>query len=146
MPLSPTNSRKYLLNAQALALAVLAGCATEPIDYSTTRNGWQGAPYETVVAQWGAPANNTVLADGRYVYSWFSQAGGSGGGGGWYPSIGIFGGSGGVGVGVGTGITLGQGGGDFVRCERTLYFKEGRVVEQTWFGSPRYCSTFQRHT
>ena len=74
------------------------------------------------------------------MYSWFSQ---TGDGGAWYPSFGIFGGS--SGAGIGTGVALGQGGSDFVRCERTLYFKEGRVVEQTWFGNPRYCSTFRRN-
>jgi hypothetical protein len=58
-----------------------------------------------------------------------------------WPSIGIFGGSGGV--GLGTGVTMGPGG-EFTRCERTLVFKDGRVVEQNWQGSAEYCSTFRR--
>ena len=49
-----------------------------------------------------------------------------------FPSIGIFGGSGGVGVGIG--VTMGPGGGGFLRCERTLFFQNGKVVEQTWQG------------
>jgi hypothetical protein len=133
--------KRNLLNACGLVFLVLAGCATESVDYAGTRSSWQGARYETVVAQWGAPASTDVLPDGRELHTWFSQTGD--GGGAWYPSVGLFGGS--RGVGVGTGVTLGQGGGDYVRCERAFYFRDGRVVEQTWFGSSRYCSTFQRH-
>jgi hypothetical protein len=87
------------------------------------------------------------MDDGRYVYSWYSQAGS--GGSVAYPStsIGVFGGSRGVGVGVGTGIGLpgfGSGGGEVVRCERTLVFKNAVVVEQTWNGSSQFCSSFVR--
>jgi len=41
-------------------------------------------------------------------------------------------------------VTMGSGGGEPARCERTLVFKDGRVVEQTWLGSAEYCSTFRR--
>jgi hypothetical protein len=137
---------RYFLCCLPGALLV-AGCATAPteVDYSATRAGWQGAPYDAVVAQWGQPVRYSVMDDGRYVYTWYSQAGG--GGGVAYPStsIGVFGGSRGVGVGVGTGIGLpGTGGGDFVRCERTFVFKNAVVVEQTWNGSSQFCSTFVR--
>ncbi|MDB5811502.1 MAG: hypothetical protein JWN94_3624 [Betaproteobacteria bacterium] len=130
----------------ALAIVVLAGCATIEEDYSATRNSWQGASYDAVLAQWGQPQRYTVTEDGRYVYTWFSQTGGGGSGGGLNSSIGVFGGSGGMGIGVGTGIALGQGGSDYMRCERTLYFKEARVVEQSWLGPSRYCSLFRRNT
>jgi hypothetical protein len=132
-----------------LSAAALVGCATQSaeIDYSATRAGWQGAPYDAVVAQWGQPQRYTVMDDGGYVYSWYSQAGG--GGGVAYPStsIGVFGGSRGGGVGVGTSIGLpgmGMGGGEVVRCERTFVFRNAVVVEQTWNGSSQFCSTFVR--
>ncbi len=129
------------MNARALIVLLLAGCATpEAFDYSATRNSWQGARYEAVVAQWGAPARSTVLADGRDVRTWFSE---TGSGGALYPSIGVFGGS--RGVGTGAGMVLGQGGGELLRCERTLYFRDGQVVEQSWLGNSRYCGTFRRN-
>jgi hypothetical protein len=129
-----------------LGAVLLAGCVTTPteVDYSATRAGWQGAPYDAVVAQWGQPVRYIVMDDGRYVYSWYSQAGGGGVA---YPStsIGVFGGSRGVGVGVGTGIALpGMDGGEAVRCERTFVFRNAVVVEQTWNGSSQFCSTFVR--
>src|SRR3954468_8144731 len=130
-----------------VACMLLAACATSPpdVDYAATRAGWQGAPYDTVVAQWGQPQRYTMMDDGRYVYVWSSQAGG---GGGTFSSssIGIFGGSRGVGVGVGTGIPLPGmgGGGELVRCERAFVFKDAVVVEQTWNGNSQYCSTFGR--
>jgi hypothetical protein len=134
----------FTLNA-----AALGGCATQSaeIDYSITRAAWQGAPYDAVVAQWGQPQRYTVMDDGRYVYSWYSQSGAGGGGSTFFPSIGVSGGSRGVGAGVGTGIGIGlpgTGGGDFVRCERTFVFKNAVVVEQTWNGSSQFCSTFVR--
>jgi len=39
---------------------------------------------------------------------------------------------------------FGSGGGEPVRCERTLVFKDGRVDEQTWQGPAEYCRTFGR--
>ena len=131
-----------------LSAALGAGCATTPteIDYSATRAGWQGAPYDAVVAQWGQPVRYTVMDDGRYVYSWYSQAGGGGGAAYSSTSIGVFGGSRGGGVGVSTGIPLPGmgGGGEVVRCERTFVFKNAVVVEQAWNGSSQFCSTFVR--
>jgi len=125
-------------------VAVLAGgCAAMEEDYSAARNSWQGASYEAVIAQWGQPARHTLLADGRNVYTWSSQQGG--GSGTWFPSVGIAGGDATSSLGVGTGVALNQGAGDPLRCERTLYFKEGRVVDQSWLGPWRYCSTFRRN-
>jgi hypothetical protein len=122
-------------------LLSLAGCATSG-DILGARESWHGALYDEVVSRWGAPSRHTVLADGGYVYTWESE-GTVPAGGGFFPSIGIFGGSGGV--GVGTGVTLGGGGGgEFARCERTLIFRDGRVAEQTWQGHPEFCSQFRR--
>jgi hypothetical protein len=137
-------AQRCLLSATAVILLALAGCATPEVDYSATRAGWQGAAYEAVVAQWGQPLRYTVNPDGRYVYTWVSESAVGGSSSAVYPSIGVFGGSRGVGVGVGTGIAVGGGGGELVRCERTFAFDKAVVVEQTWVGNSRFCSTFVR--
>ena len=120
----------------------LAGCAsTPPADLGPARTSWQGAAYEDVVRSWGAPARSTKLADGREAHTWVSETIVSRAS--LWPSIGIFGGSGGV--GFGTGVTLGgAGGGDLQRCERTLFFDKGRVIEQNWQGPGEYCASFRR--
>ena len=90
------------------------------------------------------PARSMVLADGRDARTWVSDS--AAGGLPWYQSLGIFGGSRGVGIGVGTGVVIGgPGGGQFTRCERTLFFRDGYVVEQSWQGPPDYCSNFRRY-
>jgi hypothetical protein len=129
------------MNARALMLVLLGGCATQTVDLNATRDSWYGARYEVVVTQWGEPARNTTLADGSDARTWVSEA--VSGGGSWFPMLGIFGGS--RGVGTGAGISLGQSGGDYTRCERTLIFRDGQVVDQSWQGQSRYCSTFRRY-
>lgn len=125
----------------AAALLLLAGCATTPpADVGSARNSWQGVSYDEVVASWGVPARSTKLSDGRDAYTWVSETLASRGF--LWPSLGIFGGSGGV--GFGTGVTMGPGGGEFQRCERTLFFQNARVVDQTWQGPADYCSSFRR--
>ncbi|MGZ8210807.1 MAG: hypothetical protein ACXWUH_09890 [Burkholderiales bacterium] len=120
---------------------LLAACAATPeVDMPTVRSAWQGTTYDEVVARWGVPARSTRLADGRDAYTWVSETVVSRGA--LWPSIGIFGGSGGI--GVGTGVTVGPGGGELQRCERTLFFQNGRVVEQTWQGPAEYCSSFRK--
>jgi len=125
----------------ALTLAfILAGCANFGRDLTEAKSSWVGATYDEVVLRWGAPARSTQLSGERYAYTWVSE--GSVSRGTLWPSIGIFGGSGGV--GVGTGVTVMPGGGELARCERTLVFRDGRVTEQTWQGSPEYCASFRR--
>lgn len=130
--------------AIAALLVVLAGCAGTPGgdgDIAAARTSWHGATYEDVVRSWGAPARSTKLPDGRDAHTWVSESVASRSS--IWPSIGIFGGSGGV--GFGTGVTMGPGGGgEFLRCERTVFFANGRVVEQTWQGPADYCSSFRR--
>jgi hypothetical protein len=128
------------MRAIPLLFVLLAGCATTA-DIQGARDSWQGATYDEVVGRWGAPHRHTVLSDGGYVYTWEAETVASRPA--FYPSIGLFGGSGG-GVGVGTGVTFGGGGGDLVRCDRTLVFRNARVAEQTWQGEPQFCSTFRR--
>lgn len=96
--------------------------------------------YEDVVRSWGAPARSTKLSDGRDARTWVSETIASHGS--FWPSLGIFGGRGGV--GFGTGVTMGPGGGELQRCERTLIFQNDRVIEQTWQGPTDYCAGFRR--
>jgi hypothetical protein len=125
-----------------LIAVLVAGCASTPEgDVTGARSSWQGASYDDVVRSWGAPVRSTQLSDGSYVYTWISETVAPRPS--FWPSIGIFGGSGG-GVGFGTGVTMGPGGGELVRCERTLIFREGRVTDQTWNGPEDFCSSFRR--
>jgi len=124
----------------ALIVVLFAGCAA-PGGIGEATGSWDGATYDEVVLRWGAPARSTKLTDGRDVYTWVSD--GTYSRGSVHPSIGISGGSGG-GIGIGTGIMFGSGGGEPVRCERTLIFENGRVDEQNWQGPSEYCKTFGR--
>jgi hypothetical protein len=121
------------------ALALLAGCAT-PADVDRAKASWQGATYEEVVAMWGQPVSETALEGGLQGYTWISQSGGYGGYG---SSVGVFGGSGGGGVGISLPLP-GMGGTVSGSCQRTLGFKDGRVVDQIWQGTTQYCSIFSR--
>jgi hypothetical protein len=125
----------------AAILVLLAGCAsTPPTDVATARSSWTGASYEDVVRSWGVPARSTTLSDNRTAHTWVSETVASRSS--FFPSLGIFGGSGGV--GFGTGVTMGPGGGEFQRCERTLIFQGNRVTEQTWQGPSEFCGSFSR--
>jgi len=126
-----------------VALALLGACATAQ-DVDRAKDSWQGATYEEVLRAWGAPARNAVTNDGRYWYTWetvgYAQPG---------PSVGFglggmrVGGGSGVGVGVGTSVPVGSPSPP-ERCERTLIFKDGVVVDQSWIGPPSMCADFKR--
>ena len=123
-----------------MALALLAACATT----EKARESWAGANYDDVVRAWGAPARSGKLADGAEVHTWVSEAGPTYRSG---PSVGIggFGGSRGGGVGVGVGFPIGQGSvTPPARCERTLTFRDGRLVEQSWIGPDEICAEYSR--
>lgn len=127
-----------------IALLFLAGCASTPEgDIGQARTSWQGATYDQVVSSWGTPVRSTKLSDGRDVYTWMSESI-TPSRATLFPSIGIFGGSGGVGFGTGVTMGAGGGGGELLRCERTLTFQAGRVVEQNWQGPADYCASFRR--
>lgn len=108
-------------------------------DLESARNSWNGARYEAVVERWGPPARGTTLADGREVHTWVSE---EGHGGSSAVSVGVFGGSGGAGIGAMIGLP--GAGGAPRRCERTLTFRDGSVVEQTWLGHSAFCTAFRR--
>ena len=137
-------SRSRLL-AAILALALVAACATT----EKARESWSGATYDDFVRAWGAPARSGKLSDGADVHTWVSDAGPA------YRSqssvgfgIGGFGGGrggGSVGVGVGASMPIGQPTpAPPARCERTLTFRDGRLVEQNWIGPDEVCAEFQR--
>jgi len=115
------------LAAAALAAAA-AGCATGDPDLAAVRDSWQGARYDDVVRAWGAPSRSSRRADGRESHTWMSEDAGV---------IGSSGGAGGAG-----GIVFGPPG-DPVRCDRTLVFSAGQVVEQKWLGPAAYCNRFK---
>jgi hypothetical protein len=123
-----------------LILILVAGCAATS-ESAGPQSGWAGATYDDVVRAWGTPARSTKLSDGSNVYTWVSEGVGTRGR--VSPSVGV-GISSGGGVGIGTGVMFGSSGGEPVRCERTLIFREGRVAEQNWQGPSEYCSSFHR--
>jgi len=116
----PYNVRNYSKAVKAaVALAVLlAACAT---------------------AQ-DAPARSTTTADGHDWHTWVTDS---------YAqpqsSVGVglggfrIGGGGGVGMGVGMGVPVGSPEPP-ARCERTLVFDNGRVIDQSWAGPPSMCA------
>jgi hypothetical protein len=123
-----------------LTLALLAACATT----EKARESWSSATYDDIVRAWGAPARSGKLADGADVHTWVSDAGPTIRSG---PSIGIggFGGRGGSGVGVGVGFPIGSSSaGPPARCERTLTFRDNRLVEQSWIGPDEICAEYAR--
>ncbi len=116
--------------AKVVAAAALAsGCATADPDLAAARDSWQGARYDDVVRAWGASARSSRLADGRESHTWMSE------------DVGVIRGSGGMG-GAG-GIVFGEAN-DAVRCDRTLVFSGGKVVEQSWTGPAAYCNRFKK--
>ena len=119
-----------------LAFAFIAGCGTLA-DVEKAKQSWQGATYDEVVARWGQPAGQSEPANGMQTYDWVSEhySGGS--------SVGAYGGSGGSGVGISMPLP-GFGGGPTGRCQRSMSFKDGRVVDQLWQGTTNYCSIFGR--
>ena len=130
------------LTSVALA-ALLAACATTE-DVQKAQDSWQGASYEEVLQVWGAPNRSTKTADGRDWHTWVTEGAPPP-----PPSVGVgiggmrVGGGGGVGVGVGMGMPVGSPGAP-ERCERTLVFDSGRVIDQRWNGPPSLCAPLKR--
>ena len=92
---------------------------------------------------WGAPARSTTTTDGSYWYTWVTESHVQP-----QSSVGVgvggfrIGGGGGTGVGVGVGMPVGSPAPP-ERCERTLVFNGGYVVEQHWNGPPSMCAEFK---
>jgi hypothetical protein len=137
------NTMGYTRTHIVVLAALLTACATAQ-DVDRAKGSWQGAAYEDVLRVWGAPARSAVTADGRYWYTWETAAVAQPG-----PSVGFgiggvsFGGRGATGVGVGVSTPVGSPPAP-ERCERTLIFENGRVVDQSWQGPPSMCADFKR--
>lgn len=128
------------LSAAAVILALLAACAST----EKARESWSGATYDELVRAWGAPARSGKLADGAEVHTWVAEGGPTYRSG---PSVGVGVGSGrgGTGVGIGVGFPIGSGSvSPPARCERTLTFRDGRLVEQSWIGPDEICAEYTR--
>ena len=132
--------------ALALMAALLAACAST----EKAKESWVGATYDEAVRAWGPPIRSGKLADGSEVHTWVAEGGPTYRSG---PSVGFgiggFGIGGGgrtsTGVGVGASIPIGEGtASPPARCERTLTFRDGRLVEQSWIGQDEVCSPFGR--
>ena len=131
----------------ALAASVVAACATTNDELAAVRESWRGATYDDLVRTWGPPARSGKLGDGAEVHTWVSDAGPAYRSSGASIGFGGFRGSGGgSGVGVGVGIPIGGTSTPAppARCERTLTFRDGRVVEQSWIGPDEVCAEFTR--
>jgi hypothetical protein len=124
----------------ALAAALVAACAST----EKARESWNGATYDDFVRAWGQPQRSGKLSDGSEVHTWLSQGAPvyrSG------PSVGIGTGvhRGGGSVGVGVGFPIGGGSvSPPAACERTLTFRDGRLVEQSWIGPDEICAEYAR--
>ena len=78
----------------------------------------------------GAPVYRSGPTVGFGVGGWGGRGGGSA-----------------VGVGVGVSGPIGQGSvSPPARCERTLSFRDGRLVQQEWIGPDEICSEYARAT
>ena len=126
-----------------LFTVALTACATQA-DMDHARDSWQSASYEDVLKAWGAPERSTRTSDGRDWYTWSRYGSPSAG-----SSVGVgvgrstFGGGGISGVGVGVGMPIGTPPPP-EKCERTLVFSDGKVVEQHWNGPPSLCADLKK--
>lgn len=117
---TPARSRaSWLL---ALALGALGACASQPTqdqELTAALHSWRGATYDEVVMAWGTPSQS-----GKDSHTWLSDdtvlrttRPGGGAGGVLYAAA---------------------------RCDRTLAFRDGRVVDGRWSGEPSYCRQYAR--
>ena len=102
----------------ALAASVVAACATTNDELAAVRESWRGATYDQVVMAWDTPSQSSVDS-----HTWLSD-----------DSAPQVQGSGGVG-----GMIFAA-----ARCDRTLAFRDGRVVDERWAGDAEYCKRFAR--
>src|SRR5688572_9025361 len=102
-----------------LAVLAAAACASSDDDLAAARESWRGATYDQVLMAWGTPSQSSVDS-----HTWLSddavprrQGAGGGVGGMIYPAA---------------------------RCDRTLAFRDGRVVDGRWSGDPGFCQSYAR--
>jgi hypothetical protein len=116
---SSTRARKRVNRLLVLVAAALAGCASTDSadsDFAAARQSWRGATYDQVLMAWGTPSHSA-----KDSHTWLSddrvQSSGGGAGGFMFSAA---------------------------RCDRTLAFRDGRVVDEQWGGDPEYCKRFAR--
>jgi hypothetical protein len=115
-------------------------------ELKAARESWRGATYDEVLRLWGPPTRS-VTASGQENHTWVTEDRIQRSGSGVHGGVGVGVGSGrrsGVGVGIGVGGAIFNPSGEAVRCDRTLVFREGRVVEEDWTGEPELCKRFRR--
>jgi hypothetical protein len=112
-----TRARSRASWALALAAAV-AACASTDGELDAARESWRGATYDQVLMAWGTPSQSSVDS-----HTWLSDENA--------PRTGSSGGVGGMVFAA-------------ARCDRTLAFRDGRVVDGRWNGDPEYCARFAR--
>jgi hypothetical protein len=113
-----TRARSRASWALALAAAV-AACASTDGELAAARDSWRGATYDQVLMAWGTPSQSAVDS-----HTWLSDD----------SAPRRPGSSGGVG-----GMIFAS-----ARCDRTLAFRDGRVVDQRWNGDPEFCKLYAR--
>ena len=102
-----------------LAASAVAACAATDGELAAARESWRGATYDQVLMAWGTPSHSA-----RDSHTWLSDDGV------------LQGARSGAGVG---GVIF-----DAARCDRTLAFRDGRVVDERWTGDPAFCKRFAR--
>ena len=102
-----------------MALAAAACASTDGSELAAARDSWRGATYDQVLMAWGTPSHSA-----KDSHTWLSdhsvpraQSSGGGVGGMIYPAA---------------------------RCDRTLAFRDGRVVDGQWSGDPAFCQSYAR--
>ena len=114
-----TRARSRASGFLALAASAVAACAsTTHGELAAARESWRGATYDQVLMAWGTPSQSAVDS-----HTWLSddrppRAPGVGGVGGMIFAA--------------------------ARCDRTLAFRDGRVVDGRFSGDPAYCKQFAR--
>jgi hypothetical protein len=85
--------------------------------FTVLRESWRGASYDDVVRAWGPPSQSA-----KDSHSWLTEQRAPGGAGGM-----VFGAA-----------------GTPAGCDRTLVFRDDRVVDARWTGDPGYCQRYLR--
>ena len=104
----------------ALAASAVVACASTDDELAAARQSWRGATYDQVLMAWGTPSHSAkdshtwLSGDGRQI----QHSGGGGAGGVIFAAP--------------------------ARCDRTLAFRDGRVVDERWAGDAAACRLYAR--
>jgi len=101
-----------------MALAAAACASTDGSELAAARDSWRGATYDQVLMAWGTPSHSA-----KDSHTWLSDDN--------VPRVQSSGGVGGMMYPA-------------ARCDRTLAFRDGRVVDGRWSGDPAFCQSYAR--